>query len=280
MKISTWQQGVIEKLSAVSDTPKLDADLLLMQVLKKTRAALFLDKEATLSEIDCDALNHFVLRRLAGEPMAYLLGTQPFWTMDLIVTKDTLIPRPETECLIEWILQHFSTRKEQGTISIADLGTGSGAIALALARENNAWEIDATDYSHAALVVAKKNADHYAVKNITFYQGDWCDALPPKKYDVIISNPPYIAAQDPHLNQLTFEPIAALVSGEKGLTAIEKITAQATFYLKPNGYLVIEHGFDQATAVYNLFEKNNFTDIQNHVDLSNLPRFVTGKWLC
>lgn len=272
MNILNYRKIIAKKLSPISDSPQLDTDLILMHALKKSRTELLMNLDDEIIETQFIALQ--IERRTKGEPMAYLLGHQPFWTMDLIVTSDTLIPRPETECLVEWILKNF---KDKENIIAADLGTGTGAIALALALENKNWKIDATDESFEALAIAKKNADKYALKNVSFYQGDWCFALPDKKYDVIVSNPPYIAADDMHLTKLTFEPQIALISGKNGLDAIEKIVAQANHFLKPDGYLVIEHGFDQADAVCALFEKNNFVDINHHRDLADIPRFVTGK---
>jgi release factor glutamine methyltransferase len=274
MKIIEHKKSFIKKLFSVSDSPQLDSELLLMHVLKLSRTELHIRSHDELSNEALKKLNHFISRRINGEPIAYLLGSQSFWTMDLIVTTDTLIPRPETECLVEWVLKNVNQNDD---IIAADLGTGTGAIAIAIASENKNWKIDATDESFEALAVAKKNADKYALKNISFYQGDWCDALPDKKYDVIISNPPYIAENDVHLDKLIFEPQTALVSGKEGLNAIEKIAAQAKNYLKQNGVLIIEHGFDQSDAVCSIFEKNNFYDVKNHRDLADVPRFVTGK---
>jgi len=274
MEISHYRKSITKKLSAHTDTPQLDAELILMHVLRKTRAELYLALTDTISKLDQQECNALIARRLKGEPLAYLLGFQPFWTMDLKVTTDTLIPRPETECLVEWVLYKFSNHEK---LSVADLGTGTGAIAIALSQQKKQWKIDATDQSYEALAVAKKNADAYHAKNVSFYQGDWCDALPHKEYDVIISNPPYIAENDVHLKKLTFEPQSALISGKTGLDAIAIITAQTKNYLKPNGYLVIEHGFDQTDAVMQLFESTGFTDVMSHRDLADIPRFVTGK---
>lgn len=274
MEISRYRKSVTKKLSAHTSTPQLDAELILMHILKKTRAQLYLALTDMLSESDQQACDALIERRIKGEPLAYLLGFQPFWTMDLTVTTDTLIPRPETECLVEWVLHKFSNHEK---LSVADLGTGTGAIAIALSQQKEQWQIHATDQSYEALAIAKKNADVYRAKHISFYQGDWCDALPHKEYDVIISNPPYIAENDAHLKKLTFEPQAALVSGKEGLDAISILTHQTKNHLKPAGYLVIEHGFDQADLVVQLFENAGFTDIASHRDLADIPRFVTGK---
>ncbi|HLB55972.1 MAG TPA: peptide chain release factor N(5)-glutamine methyltransferase [Coxiellaceae bacterium] len=274
MNILEYRKIIAKKLSSISDSPQLDTELLFIRALKKTRTELLLCDHNELSEKNKKEIDDLIARRIKGEPIAYLLGTQPFWTMDLIVTADTLIPRPETECLVEWVLKNF---KGKESIVAADLGAGTGAIAIALALENKNWKIDATDESFEALAVAKRNADKYAAKNISFYQGDWCSALPQKKYDVIISNPPYIAENDIHLEKLSFEPQSALVSGKNGLDAIEKIVSCAKDFLNENSFLVIEHGFDQAEAVCNIFKKNDFVEIKNHRDLADVPRFVTGK---
>lgn len=274
MTLSEYKKMIIQKLSPFSDTPQVDAELLLMHVLKKTRAQLLMAHNDSIDETTITHTDLLVSRRCQGEPIAYLLGHQPFWTMDLMVTKDTLIPRPETECLIEWVLENFS---EAPNLSIADLGTGTGAIAIALALEKPHWNIDATDLSPQALSIARNNAEKYGIKNITFCEGDWCAALPHKKYDVIVSNPPYIAENDLHLKKLQFEPQSALVSGVNGLNAIEKIVHQAPLFLKAGGALVIEHGFDQAEIVKTIFSKAGFKEIKTHLDLGANARFTTGK---
>src|SRR3990167_2701529 len=243
---------------------RLDAELLLTHVLNISRTQLLISFDKELSSESEIILNNLTKRRMNGEPIAYILGHQPFWTMDLVVTPDTLIPRPETECLIDYIIQY----SHSDALHVADLGTGSGAIAIALALEKPNWKIDATDKSLHALKIAKKNAEKYTVKNINFYQGDWCAALPNKKYDMIISNPPYIAENDVHLSALKFEPKSALTSGKTGLDDIEKIVMQAKNYLNSDGILIIEHGFNQANSVFNIFKKINFYHIENHRELS------------
>ena len=274
MTLAEYQKKIIQLLLPHSDSARRDVELLLMHVLTKNRAQLFLDANENITSAQENQLQTLIKRRCNGEPIAYLLGTQPFWKMNLIVSRDTLIPRPETECVVEWIVHHFKNKKG---LRVADLGTGSGAIAIALAIENPHWQIDATDLSPEALAIAKKNADQHHIKNIAFYSGDWCHALPEKTYDLIVSNPPYIAENDVHLKQLSFEPQQALVAGKKGLEAIEHITKQAKLFLKPSGSLVIEHGFDQVDAVNQIFKTAGFQHIQNHRDLSDTPRFVTGS---
>lgn len=271
MRITQWQKHLKQQLAPVSTSPALDANLLITHVTQKTREQLYTDAQETLSASAEKNVTQLLQRRLNGEPIAYLTGHKAFWSMNLIVTPDTLIPRPETECLVKWVLENVS-----GASHIVDLGTGSGAIAIALALEKPHWNIVATDQSQAALTVAKKNAKKYNAHNITFYQGDWCDALPEKKVDLIISNPPYIAENDTHLKQLQFEPQNALVSGANGLNAIATIIQQAKNTLQKNGVLVLEHGFDQADQVKNLLEAAGFQSITDHPDLANVPRFVTA----
>lgn len=275
MSIIEWRQDTAKKLTICTQTPQLDAELMLMHVLKKSRAQLYADPQTALQKSEEKKLNALLTRRLRGEPMAYLLGSQSFWRMELTVTPDTLIPRPETECLIEWILKHYVQAEE---LRVADLGTGSGAIAVALALEKPGWKITATDQWEEALAIAKRNTEKYALNNIAFYAGDWFDALPDDShFDLIVSNPPYIAKQDPHLKQLTFEPRTALAAGEDGLSAIHHIVHHAPAFLHYNGYLVVEHGYDQAEVVTTIFANAGFHSIENHRDLADVPRFVTGK---
>ena len=212
-------------------------------------------------------------KRLAGEPIAYILGKKEFWSLEFTIDEKVLIPRPETELLVEIILQIDSS-----CINIADLGTGSGAIAIALAKERPNWQITATDISEEALEVARSNAQKLEIQNIEFYCGDWGEALPDKKYDVIVSNPPYIDKNDPHLKQgdVKFEPKIALESGD-GLSSIRKIIAQAKSRLKTNGLLVLEHGHDQSKAIQHLLQKYNYKDIVPHKDLANIYRAIMAK---
>lgn len=273
MNILDYRKIITKKLSLISDSPQLDSELLFMHALNKSRAELLMRSNELLSEENITAIDDLIKRRLKGEPIAYLLGTQPFWTMDLIVSHDTLIPRPETECLVEWILHHFA---KEDSLQIADLGTGTGAIAIALGLEKKNWHIDATDQSQEALAIAKKNIVKYGAKNVSLYRSDWCQGLPKNNYDIIVSNPPYIAHQDPHLSALQFEPQTALVSGADGLNDIRKIAMSAKNYLAKQGTLVIEHGFDQADAVVAIFKNAGFQEIKNHRDLADIPRFVTG----
>lgn len=266
---------IAAQLAAVSDTARLDAELLVAAAVDRSRSWLFAHLEETLTTEQRQQLQHLSTRRASGEPMAYILGYQEFWGLKFKVTPDVLVPRPETEHMIEWILTHFPSHCP---LTIADLGTGSGAIALAIASERPAWKIDATDQSLSALTIAKQNAAHHQLHNVSFYLGNWCAALPKNKYTLLVSNPPYIAGNDLHLRQLTHEPLPALSPGPEGLEAIREIIAQAPQYLSDPGCLMLEHGYDQAVSVMRLLKQQEFTDVQSHHDLAHHPRFVTARY--
>jgi release factor glutamine methyltransferase len=216
------------------------------------------------------------MRRAAGEPLAYLTGRREFWSLDLAVTPDVLIPRPETELLVELALQRIPRNVK---VDIADLGTGSGAIALALAHERPLTRVLATDASAATLTVARDNAARLRNGNIEFAQGDWCAALGNRKFDLIVSNPPYIADKDAHLQQgdLRFEPRAALASGADGLDAIRVIVHGAPAHLKPGAWLMFEHGHEQGLAVRDLLEKSGFVEVFTERDLEGRERVTGGR---
>ncbi|TAK77218.1 MAG: peptide chain release factor N(5)-glutamine methyltransferase [Gammaproteobacteria bacterium] len=265
-----------EKLTAIADNPALEAELLLAHALNKPRS--YLHTWPTQSIPD-DALTRFqqnLKRRCNKEPIAYIIGAQEFWSLPLIVTPDTLIPRPETELLVELVLTTFpecdTPRK------IADLGTGSGAIALALANERPQWQIHAVDCSDKALQIAQKNAEQLGFHHISFHHGNWCTALPETDFDAIISNPPYIAETEwaQYADGLAFEPYQALVSGKDGLEAIREISQAAAGYLKPGGALFIEHGFLQGAAVREIVAAAGYVSIQTIRDLSGQERVTVG----
>lgn len=235
--INTIINQISQKLSVVSTTSRLDAELLVGLVLQRPRAWLFTHDKQTLTAVQYQQLQQLMARRLQHEPIAYILEQKEFWGLEFKVTPDVLVPRPETEHIVEWVLAQFP---EQTTIHLADLGTGCGAIALSLAAERPVWQIDATDQSQRALTIAKENAMQHRLKNVRFYLGNWCTALPQQKYTILISNPPYIAANDSHLLQLTHEPLSALSAGIDGLDAIRTLIEQAPDYLIKPGYLVLE----------------------------------------
>lgn len=258
-----------------STTPRLDLELLLEKVLEKPRGFLYTHPAYELSLQQEEIFESLYQRRCQGEPLAYILGKKEFWSLELMVNEKVLVPRPETELLVEIIL----AKVKHKTATIADLGTGSGAIALALASERPHWQIIATDISEEALQVARHNATHLQIKNIEFYCGSWCAALPKQLYNVIVSNPPYGTICDPILEQkvLKFEPKIAVAIGNDGLDALREIIIQAKNNLTPAGLLVLEHGYNQSEAVQQLLQKNNYHQITAHQDLAGIKRAVVGQ---
>lgn len=273
MDVSQLLKSATEQLLQLSDSPRLDAEVLLAYSLRKSRTWLVTWPDKELSAADINQFEPLLQRRISGEPIAHITGIREFWSLPLAVTADTLIPRPDTELMIEQILDIYPA---DANITLADLGTGSGAIALALAHERPHWKIIATDQSAAALAIAKQNAHNLNLSNITFKLGSWFEPLDNEVFDVIASNPPYIPQADPHLTQgdARFDPITALASGDDGLDDIRLITTQARSHLKPHGRLFIEHGYDQKPEMLDIFTKNGFTEIQQAHDIANNPRIT------
>jgi release factor glutamine methyltransferase len=274
-----WRWAVIE-LTATSTTPHLDAELLIADALGLTRAQLYGQPEARYLSADQQrSIQNKVKRRKNGEPMAYLRGEQEFWSLTLKVDERVLIPRPETELLVELLLTHCPPQKN---IKLAELGTGSGAIALALASERPNWKIVASDFSAEALQLANDNLQRHGLLNVELRHGDWCQAFSAHEYfDVVVSNPPYLAENDPHLSSessLAFEPKTALIAGKNGLEDLEKIIQQARAYLLKSGQLFLEHGCEQAPRVTQLFTKYGYQTIQSYADLAGHLRVTSGKW--
>ena len=254
-----------------------EAELLLLHVLGRERGWLFAHATDLLDPATAEAFAALLQRRIAGEPVAYLLGRRGFWTLDLAVSPATLIPRPETERLVELALERLP---EGVPLRIADLGTGSGAIALALASERPLAQIVATDMSADALAVAAGNARQHGLANVAFRQGSWHAPLAGERFDLIASNPPYIASDDPHLAQgdLRFEPATALASGYDGLDDIRLIIAGAPAHLQPGGWLLMEHGWDQGEAIRALLEGAGFVEVETAQDLEQRDRVSLGRW--
>ena len=265
---------IVQQLSSFFDTPRLDAELLIENVLQKSRTELFAYSEKYLTSQQQEELSDKIIRRMKGEPIAYILGYKEFWSLNLKVTTDVLIPRPETEMLVELALKNL-LREER--LRIADLGTGSGAIALAIASERPNWIIDATDNSKNALKIAKINAVRNRIKNCHFYLGEWCQALPRCDYHAIMGNLPYVPNGDKHLNQLRYEPREALVGGLDGLSAIKIVINEAKSYLIKGGWLLLEHGFDQAEKIIVLMQAAGYYDIDDQCDLVGLSRIIMGR---
>lgn len=267
-------------LQSISDAPRLEAETLLAKILGVTTTYLHTWPEKYISADHESQLQTFLTQRLNGQPLAYILGEQAFWDMVFYVNKHTLIPRPETENLIEIILEKFTQHQ---TLRLLDLGTGCGAIALTLAKTKPNWQIVATDISQEALSVAKENANRYQIKNVQFYLGDWFTALlkqeAEKDFDVIVSNPPYIAASDPFLEKNVFltEPKQALIAGSTGLKSLQTIIAGAEKFLAKPGYVMLEHGFQQGIAVRDLFANAGYSHIETRLDLSSQERTTFAK---
>jgi release factor glutamine methyltransferase len=254
---------------------RLDAEVLLQQAMDVTRAWLYANGRQPVSQQNEARYQDWISRRATGEPVAYITGVREFWSLPLKVTPDVLIPRPETELLVEHVLAGIP---DDARWRLADLGTGSGAIALALASERPRCEIVATDRSAAALNVARNNAALLEVTNIEFHQADWLNGIE-GPFDVIVSNPPYIAEGDPHLDRgdLRFEPRTALTPGSEGMADIRTIAAQAKNHLVPGGLLAFEHGFDQGNACREILEKLGYRQIETVSDLAQLERITSAR---
>ena len=257
---------------------RLDAQMLLLLALQRSahdRAWLLAHDGDVLEAPAKLLLDELVQRRERGEPMAYLRGDQEFFGLQLQVDPRVLVPRPDTETLVNWALDMLDTNGKQA--SVLDLGTGSGAIALALASQRPMASVSATDASAEALVVARANAQRLGLP-VQFHAGSWLEAVPGQRYDLIVSNPPYIADGDPHLAALTHEPLSALTAGADGLNDIRAIIAKAPQSLAPGGWLLIEHGFDQAATVRTLLQMAGFEQVSSRTDLAAIERCSGGQW--
>jgi release factor glutamine methyltransferase len=263
-------------LQATSPNPAVDASILLCHVLGCSPAHLIAWPDNQLSPHQALQFKEILQQRIEGKPVAYITGEREFWSLSLKVTNDVLIPRPDTETLVEFVLEKFPGSP---ALTVADLGTGSGAIACALAAERPAWNIIATDNSPEALNIARLNASVHKLENIHFVHGEWFEPLTDLEFDLIISNPPYVAIDDPHLAQgdVRFEPEAALSSGELGMDAIAHLALQAGQYLKAGGWLIVEHGYDQQQLVYDCYKQGGFENIVQLTDLAGQPRVTAGR---
>jgi release factor glutamine methyltransferase len=257
------------RLENVSDTPRLDAELLLARAIDVARSYLFAHPDDELDQAAAKRFRQAIEKRADGMPLAYITGEKEFWSMSLVVSPDTLIPRPDTEVLVEQVLSRIPRKAAR---RVLDLGTGSGAVALAIARERPLCDVVATDASAAALRIAAINAQRLGIPNVEFLAGDWFAPLGRRRFDIIASNPPYVEAGDGHLDDLRYEPADALIAGADGLDAIRIIAAQAAAFLVPGGCLLIEHGERQADAVEELLLASGWRDVRNTRDLAGRPR--------
>ncbi|EKE82781.1 peptide chain release factor N(5)-glutamine methyltransferase [Idiomarina xiamenensis] len=272
-----WQQATTQ-LKRVSETPRLDAQILLCQVLQQAPSYLHTWPERQLTAAQQQAFQALLARRLRGLPMAYITGQREFWSLPLQVSDATLIPRPDTEVLVE----HALTLALPATAKVLDLGTGSGAIALALKHERPAWQVHAVEQSPAALAVAKSNAEQLDLA-VTFYQGSWFAGLPQTatdRFDLIVANPPYIDIDDPHLQQgdVRFEPSSALVAENNGFADLFYLIQHARQHLKSAAWLLLEHGYTQAAAVRDKFVESGYKKVNSVVDYANVERITAAQY--
>ncbi|HDM8421522.1 TPA: peptide chain release factor N(5)-glutamine methyltransferase [Yersinia enterocolitica] len=258
-----------------SDSPKRDAEILLSFVTGRARTYLLAFGETQLTAEQLAVLEPLAARREQGEPIAYLVGEREFWSLPLSVSSATLIPRPDTECLVEQALAHLPATP----CRILDLGTGTGAIALALASERRDCEVMGGDIKAEAVALACHNAKKLAINNVDFLQSSWFDSVS-GRFTLIVSNPPYIDANDPHLNEgdVRYEPHSALVAEAEGIADLTEIIRQSPAYLEVGGWLMLEHGWQQATAVQKLLHNSGFSAVMTYKDYGNNDRVTLGQW--
>jgi len=275
-KLKAALQHAEKQLKGISPTPKLDAEVLMCAVLQVNRTYLIAHDTDELLQTDIKVFEDYIQQRLTGKPIAYILNQREFWSLNLKVDNSTLIPRPDTECLVEQALLLFD---EESKLQVLELGTGTGAIALALAKERPNWDILATDIHEPTLEVAKYNIEQHQATQIKLLQSNWFENITKQQFDLIISNPPYIADNDEHLDMgdVRFEPKRALTSGPDGLDDLKHIISRAKAYLRPQGVLMFEHGYHQAEALKQLMKAENYQDIQSISDYSGHNRVIYGR---
>lgn len=274
MQIRIWLRAAIARLSS-SERPKRDAEILLAWVSGKSRAWLIAFDDTVLDDSQLAVLESLLARRAAGEPVAYLIGEREFWSLPLSVSPDTLIPRPDSEVLVEQALSWLPA----DPCAILDLGTGTGAIAIALASERTDCQVTGVDRIAAAVALAQHNGAKLNLPNARFLQSDWFSALVAQRFQLIVSNPPYIDAADHHLSQgdVRFEPASALVADDQGLADIKIIASCAGNYLADNGWLLLEHGWQQGEAVRQILRKNSFCQVETCQDYGGNDRVTLGQ---
>jgi release factor glutamine methyltransferase len=274
MRLDAAIADAVERLAAVSDSPRLDAEILLCRTIDMPRSYLFAHPEDELDDLTRARFEEVLARREAGVPMAYIMGVREFWSHEFVVSPATLVPRPETELLVNLALREIPRDADR---EILDLGTGSGAIAVSIACERPLCRVTAVDASEEALAVARENARVLAPGNVSFELGNWTGPVQGRRFDLVVSNPPYVRANDEALAQLRHEPREALVAGEDGLDAIRVLATDCGNLLDPGGLLLIEHGADQAEDVAALLDAAGWTDIRCHNDLAGLPRVTAAR---
>ena len=265
------------QFTSVSDTAALDAEVLLCRVLNKDRSYLRAWPEQPLTAQQQKCFQSLLNKRCLGTPIAYITGHKEFWSRKFLINENVLIPRPDTELIIE---RAINLIPENQSLNLLDLGTGSGNIAITLAKERPAIAMVASDTSAAALAIARENARRHKTHNLHFYQSHWFENIPQQQFDLILSNPPYIAANDPHLQQgdLRFEPQTALIAAQQGLQDISEIVQHARCYMKSGSHLLIEHGYNQKSQVQAFFKQYNYAKIITHNDWAGQPRVTAAVW--
>lgn len=265
-------------LEGQSDTAKLDVELLLAQSLGKDRTYLFTWCDKLVTAVEENTFQQLFQRRLNGEPIAYILGQQEFWDITLYTEEHTLIPRADTETLIEWVIE--LAEKLPKSADVIDLGTGTGAIALALGNEFPHWNIEGVDLIQQAVELAHKNSKLNHLERVKFYQSSWFEHVA-GTFDLIVSNPPYIDPADEHLNQgdVRFEPKSALIADNKGLADLEHIADQGRRFLNSGGWLLMEHGYDQQSEVQDILSRLGYRNVATRIDLGGNPRITGGQFL-
>ncbi|HIG44358.1 MAG: peptide chain release factor N(5)-glutamine methyltransferase [bacterium] len=254
----------------LSDTPLLDCQILLAFVLQQSRTWLYAHDDYQLTCVETQRYQILLDSRTAGKPVAYITGIQEFWSLDFHVTQDTLIPRPETELIVETLLNRYT----ESQATVIDLGTGAGPIAISLAYERPEFNIFASDKSLSALQIARSNDQQLNESPVHFVQSDWLEPFKSGQFDIIVCNPPYVDPEDSHLKLLKYEPADSLVSGNSGMKDIERITCSSPAYLKPGGMILLEHGYNQQFAVQQLLKHSGYTDVEPLSDLSGQARAV------
>ena len=274
MRLDAVISDAVSRLSGRSDSACLDAEILLCQTINVPRSYLFAHPEDVLDELTCDRFEALLQRRISGEPVSYITGTREFWSHNFLVSPATLVPRPETELLVELALREIPRKSEW---QILDLGTGSGAIAISIAAERLGSQVTATDISPDALAIARENGRQAELSNLVFLAGSWTAPVTGKLFNVIISNPPYIAEGDAALAALQYEPKKALISGIDGLDDIRILARDCADILTQDGWLMMEHGIHQADDVANILKAESWADITCHNDLSGRPRVTVAR---